>query len=169
MHWCCHNKIIFTVKYFKIRLHFSFSTIHWCCQKILLISLKYFKACISKILMRPWLFFTILYKQKINNLSQDVQCSWLVTTQNKKYFYNHWFKPKKIIKLFKGCSHMGHNVSEKYYSMPFCASLEAWNWVVDGQHLNPSDPRSSIWPNPNVSIFSGIFLNNFKLSYHLNR
>ena len=37
----------------------------------------------------------------------------------------------------------------------YCASLEAWNWVGAGQHLNASHPRSSIWQNQNVSIFSG--------------
>ena len=40
-------------------------------------------------------------------------------------------------------------------SVPYCAFLEAWNWVVAGQHLNASHPRSSVWPNPNVTIFSG--------------
>ena len=40
-------------------------------------------------------------------------------------------------------------------SVPYCASLEAWNWVVAGQHLNASHPRESVWPNLNVSIFSG--------------
>ena len=39
-------------------------------------------------------------------------------------------------------------------SVPYCASLEAWNRVVVGQHLNASYPRSSIWPNSKVSIFS---------------
>ena len=39
-------------------------------------------------------------------------------------------------------------------SVPYCASLEAWSWVVAGQHINVSHPRSSIWPNPNVSVFS---------------
>ena len=29
--------------------------------------------------------------------------------------------------------------------VPFCASLEAWNWVVAGQHLNPSHSRSLTW------------------------
>ena len=53
-------------------------------------------------------------------------------------------------------------------SVPYCASLEAWNWVVAGQHLNASHPRSSVWPNPNISIFSGFFLTNFKLSLLLN-
>ena len=43
-------------------------------------------------------------------------------------------------------------------SLLYCASLEAWNWVVAGQHLNVSYPRSSIWPNQNVSIFSGNFV-----------
>ena len=40
-------------------------------------------------------------------------------------------------------------------SVLYCASLEAWNWAVAGQQINASPPRSSIWPNPNVSIFSG--------------
>ena len=41
-------------------------------------------------------------------------------------------------------------------SVPYCASLEARTWVVAG-HLNASNLRSSIWPNPNVSMFSGIY------------
>ena len=40
-------------------------------------------------------------------------------------------------------------------SVPYCAFLEAWNWVIAGQHLNASHPRSSVWLNPNVPIFSG--------------
>ena len=57
-------------------------------------------------------------------------------------------------------------------SVPYCAYLEACNWVVAGQHLNASQPRSSVWPKPNVSIFSGnlfYFLFFFKLSYLLSR
>ena len=41
------------------------------------------------------------------------------------------------------------------WSVPYCASLEAWYWVVAGQHLNASHPRSSVWPNPNITWFSG--------------
>ena len=41
------------------------------------------------------------------------------------------------------------------FSVPYCAFLEAGNWVVDWQHLNASHPRSSVLPNPNVTIFSG--------------
>ena len=40
-------------------------------------------------------------------------------------------------------------------SVPCCAFLEAMNWVVAGKHLNASHPRSSVWPNPNVTIFLG--------------
>ena len=40
-------------------------------------------------------------------------------------------------------------------SVPYCASLEAWNWVVAAQHLNASHPRSTVWPNPNVTISLG--------------
>ena len=40
-------------------------------------------------------------------------------------------------------------------TVPYCASLKAWNWVEAGQHLNGSHPRSSSWPNHNVSILSG--------------
>ena len=40
-------------------------------------------------------------------------------------------------------------------SVLYCAYLEAWNWVVAGQHLNASQPRSSIWPNLFFSSFSG--------------
>ena len=40
-------------------------------------------------------------------------------------------------------------------SVPYCAFLEDWNWVVAGQHINASHPKSSIWPHPTVSIFSG--------------
>ena len=43
------------------------------------------------------------------------------------------------------------------WSVPYCASLEAWYWIVAGQHLNASHPRSSVWPNPNITIFSGNF------------
>ena len=41
--------------------------------------------------------------------------------------------------------------------MTYCASLEAWNLNVAGQHLNASNPRSSVWPNSNITIFSGFF------------
>ena len=41
------------------------------------------------------------------------------------------------------------------WSVPYCASLEVWNWVVAEQHLNGSQPRSTVWPNQNVTIFSG--------------
>ena len=40
-------------------------------------------------------------------------------------------------------------------SVPYCASLEAWNWVGAGQHIHASHPRSSVWPIPNVTLFSG--------------
>ena len=43
-------------------------------------------------------------------------------------------------------------------SVPYSACLEAWNWVVAGQHLNASHPMSSFWPNQNISLLSGIFL-----------
>ena len=43
-------------------------------------------------------------------------------------------------------------------SLPYCASLEAWNCVVAGQLLNASHPRSTLWPNANKSIFPGVFL-----------
>ena len=39
------------------------------------------------------------------------------------------------------------------WSVPYCASLEAWYCIVAGQHLNASHPRSSVWPNPNITIF----------------
>ena len=55
-------------------------------------------------------------------------------------------------------------------SLPYCATLEAWNWSVVGQHLNASHPRSPVWPNQNVTLFSGnYFLKNFKRSLLLNR
>ena len=44
------------------------------------------------------------------------------------------------------------------WSVSYCASLEAWNWVLAGQHLNASHPRPSVWPNKNVKKMSG---NNF--------
>ena len=40
-------------------------------------------------------------------------------------------------------------------SVLLCAFLKTWNWVVAGQHLNASHPRSSVWPNPNATIFLG--------------
>ena len=40
-------------------------------------------------------------------------------------------------------------------SVPYCDFLEAWNCVVAWQHLNASHSRLSLWPNPNLSIFSG--------------
>jgi hypothetical protein len=40
-------------------------------------------------------------------------------------------------------------------SLPYCVTLEAWNWFVARQHLNASHPRSPIWPTENVTIFSG--------------
>ena len=52
-----------------------------------------------------------------------------------------------------------------YCNVPFCAFLEAWNWVVAGHHLKASQHRSSVWPNPNVTLFSGIkFFFNFHIS-----
>ena len=42
-------------------------------------------------------------------------------------------------------------------SLPICATLEAWNCFVAGQHLNASHPRPPVWPNQNVNLFSGIF------------
>ena len=36
-------------------------------------------------------------------------------------------------------------------SLPYCATLDAWNWFVAGQHLNGSHPRSPVCPNPNVT------------------
>ena len=53
-------------------------------------------------------------------------------------------------------------------SVPYCASLEAWNWVVAGQHINASHPRSSIWPNPNISIFSGNYFGKKTLNCHIS-
>ena len=41
------------------------------------------------------------------------------------------------------------------WSVPYCASLEAWNCVVAGQHLDMSHPRSSVGPKQNVTIFLG--------------
>jgi hypothetical protein len=43
-------------------------------------------------------------------------------------------------------------------SQPDWTTLEAWNWFVAGQHLNASHPTSPVWPNQNVTLFSG---NNF--------
>ena len=43
-------------------------------------------------------------------------------------------------------------------SVSYCASLEAWNWFVTGQHVNASHPSLSVWPNPNVTFFLAIFL-----------
>ena len=43
-------------------------------------------------------------------------------------------------------------------SLPYCATLEAWNWFVAGQHLNASHPSSPVWPNQNVTLYLGIFL-----------
>ena len=40
-------------------------------------------------------------------------------------------------------------------SLPYCPTLEAWNWLVAGQHLNASHPRSPVLPNQNVTLFSG--------------
>ena len=55
-------------------------------------------------------------------------------------------------------------------SVLYCASLTAWNWFVAGQHLNWSQPRSSVWPNQNITLFPGnYFFKNFKQSYFLNR
>ena len=55
-------------------------------------------------------------------------------------------------------------------SLPYCATLEAWNWFVAGQHLNASHPRSPVWPNQNVTLFSGnYFWKNLKRSLLLNR
>ena len=39
-------------------------------------------------------------------------------------------------------------------SVPYCASLEAWNLVVAGQHLNASH---QIWTNKKKSLLSGIY------------
>ena len=47
-------------------------------------------------------------------------------------------------------------------SVPYCASLEAWNWVGAGQHLDAIHPRSSDWPIPNVSFFRQLFLEKLK-------
>ena len=43
-------------------------------------------------------------------------------------------------------------------SVPYCTSLEDCNWIVAGQHLNASHPRSSVWPDTNISIFLGTFI-----------
>ena len=43
-------------------------------------------------------------------------------------------------------------------SVPYWASLEACNWVVAGQHINASHPRSSTWPNPKFKNFHVIIL-----------
>jgi hypothetical protein len=42
-------------------------------------------------------------------------------------------------------------------SLPYCATLKALKWFVAGQHCNASHPRSPVWPNQNVTLFSGIF------------
>ena len=50
-------------------------------------------------------------------------------------------------------------------NLPYCATLEALNWFVAGQQLNASQPRSPVWPNQNVTLFSGnYFLKKFKRS-----
>ena len=62
-----------------------------------------------------------------------------------------------------GIKHVGRKVTKSmsYFlhlcdcSVPYCASLEAWNWVVAWQHLDASHPRSSVGPNPNIPVFSG--------------
>ena len=43
-------------------------------------------------------------------------------------------------------------------SVPYGASLEAWNWVVAEQHINASHPMSSIWSNPKFLYFPVIIL-----------
>ena len=44
-----------------------------------------------------------------------------------------------------------------FKALPYRASLGTWNWLVAGKHLYASHPRSSVWPNPRVSLFSGNF------------
>ena len=39
-------------------------------------------------------------------------------------------------------------------SVPYCAFLEALNCYEARQHLNVSHPMPSVWPNPNVTLFS---------------
>ena len=50
-------------------------------------------------------------------------------------------------------------------SLPYCATLEACNWFVAGQHLNASHPRSPDWPNQTVTLFLGNYF--LKYFYHL--
>ena len=48
-------------------------------------------------------------------------------------------------------------------SLPYCATLEAWNWFVAGQHLNKSHLRSPVWPNQNVTFFRQLFFEKLQM------
>ena len=59
---------------------------------------------------------------------------------------------------------------KKYFFQYYIPFLRCTFYNVAGQHLNASHPKSPVWPNQNVSLFSGnYFLKNFKRSLHLNR
>ena len=51
-------------------------------------------------------------------------------------------------------------------SVPYCAFLETGNWVLAGQYLNASQPRSSVWPIPNFTLFSYRFF--FTFNWHIS-
>ena len=55
-----------------------------------------------------------------------------------------------------------------YCYLPYCATLEAWNWFVAGQYLNASHPRSPVWPNQNVTLFSGNFFGKTSSGYYVS-
>ena len=103
--------------------------------------------------------------------SQNLYFSWEVFSNKREFSNSDWLDP-----LVYGTTCVGRIVTKSMFyflhlcdcNLPFCATLEAWNWFVAGQH-NVSHPRSPVWPNQ-MSLFSGNnFLKNFKRSLLLTR
>ena len=63
-----------------------------------------------------------------------------------------WYNTNKATKWSQSMFNFLHHCD---CSLPYCATLEAWNWFVAGQHLNASHPRSPVWPNQKLILFSG--------------
>ena len=66
-------------------------------------------------------------------------------TKKSKYVYMYIYGTKCVGRIVtKSMSYFLHLCD---CSVPYCASLEAWNWFVAGQHLDASHPKFSVWPN----------------------
>ena len=123
-----------------------YTTLHCIVHTILYCAVLYTKHCIAHTIHS-----TLLH------------CSLYTYTYNYTYTINVHIHIKSLRDNVYGIKCVGRIVTKSMsnflhlcdYSVPYCAYLEAWNWLGAGQHFHASHPRSSVWPIPKVTLFLG--------------